>query len=218
MGAATRMFLANGFDATSLEAVAEEAGVSKATVYAHYTDKRGLFAEVLRARIAYWLEPLARAAELESADGNRCKHLPQKLHAVSRYVIDVLTKPEMISLQRSLIATAPEFPELAELAEKEGRQRVIGAVATLLESHAARGEITLDDPSLVADLFLAMVTGPYTGMPLLPTACNDGTAERRRLAAVELFLKAIGYGPPAGDTKKGAAPPPGAAPSSAERP
>src|SRR6516225_5388806 len=56
---ATRQFLDRGYDATSLDAVAEAARVSKPTVYARYGDKRGLFAEVLRREIARWLAPLA---------------------------------------------------------------------------------------------------------------------------------------------------------------
>src|SRR5258707_15731468 len=52
---ATRLFLDRGYDATSLDAVAEAARVSKPTVYSRYGDKRGLFAEVLRREIARWL-------------------------------------------------------------------------------------------------------------------------------------------------------------------
>ena len=62
---ATRLFLDRGYDATSLDAVAEAARVSKPTVYSRYGDKRGLFAEVLRREIARWLAPLAEAAEMQ---------------------------------------------------------------------------------------------------------------------------------------------------------
>ncbi|WP_157791176.1 TetR/AcrR family transcriptional regulator, partial [Bradyrhizobium japonicum] len=58
---ATRLFLDRGFDATSLDAVAEAARVSKPTVYSRYGDKRGLFAAVLRREIARWLAPLSAA-------------------------------------------------------------------------------------------------------------------------------------------------------------
>lgn len=48
---ATRLFMERGFDGTSIDAVAEAAGISKPTVYARYDDKRDLFAAVLRKRI-----------------------------------------------------------------------------------------------------------------------------------------------------------------------
>src|SRR5690625_5539928 len=47
LDAARRLFLERGFDATSMDDVAEMAGVSKATVYAHYNCKTALFAEVI---------------------------------------------------------------------------------------------------------------------------------------------------------------------------
>ena len=48
---ATHLFMERGFDGTSIDAVAEAAGISKPTVYARYHDKRDLFAAVLRKRI-----------------------------------------------------------------------------------------------------------------------------------------------------------------------
>src|SRR6202047_1320610 len=64
---ATKLFMERGFDGTSIDAVAETAGVSKPTVYARYHDKRELFAAVLRGRIRRWLAPLSAAAQ---APGN----------------------------------------------------------------------------------------------------------------------------------------------------
>lgn len=60
---ATTLFMERGFDGTSMDAVAEAAGVSKPTVYNRYQDKRDLFAAVLRSRIKHWLAPLSAAAE-----------------------------------------------------------------------------------------------------------------------------------------------------------
>ena len=43
LAAATRTFLAGGFGAVSMDTIAREAGVSKATVYAHFAGKEELF-------------------------------------------------------------------------------------------------------------------------------------------------------------------------------
>ncbi len=43
LAAATRTFLAGGFGAVSMDTIAREAGVSKATVYAHFAGKEDLF-------------------------------------------------------------------------------------------------------------------------------------------------------------------------------
>src|SRR3954451_5497567 len=47
LAAAERAFLAAGFGAVTMDAIAREAGVSKATVYAHYTSKEALFGAVV---------------------------------------------------------------------------------------------------------------------------------------------------------------------------
>src|ERR1700741_4253504 len=47
LAAAKRAFLAAGFGAVSMDAIAREAGVSKATVYAHFAGKEELFVAVI---------------------------------------------------------------------------------------------------------------------------------------------------------------------------
>jgi len=48
--AASRVFARNGFHATSLDAVAEEAGFSRGAVYYNFTDTEELFIELLDRR------------------------------------------------------------------------------------------------------------------------------------------------------------------------
>ena len=45
--AAVKTFLENGYAATSMNQVAEEAGVIKATIYSHFADKKQLFKAVI---------------------------------------------------------------------------------------------------------------------------------------------------------------------------
>jgi AcrR family transcriptional regulator len=52
VAAASRVFARNGFHATSLEAVAEEAGYSRGAVYYNFADKEELFLELLDRRCA----------------------------------------------------------------------------------------------------------------------------------------------------------------------
>src|SRR5271169_6014472 len=47
LAAAKRTFLAGGFGAVSMDTIAREAGVSKATVYAHFSGKEDLFGAVI---------------------------------------------------------------------------------------------------------------------------------------------------------------------------
>jgi TetR/AcrR family transcriptional regulator, mexJK operon transcriptional repressor len=90
---ATKLFMERGFDGTSIEAVAEAAGVSKPTVYARYQDKRDLFVAVLRGRIQKWLAPLSAAAEAQAIEG--CpKSIKTTLHELSRHMVAYTLAPE----------------------------------------------------------------------------------------------------------------------------
>src|SRR6516164_6192555 len=46
--AALTLFASDGYERTSVDAIAAEAGVSKRTVYSHYGDKENLFLSVVR--------------------------------------------------------------------------------------------------------------------------------------------------------------------------
>ncbi|MBL0949135.1 MAG: TetR/AcrR family transcriptional regulator [Pseudomonas sp.] len=52
--AASEVFMVFGFDHASMQAMADSAGVTKATLYAHFGDKAQLYS----AAIEYWLEQL----------------------------------------------------------------------------------------------------------------------------------------------------------------
>src|ERR1700720_3264326 len=114
---ATKLFMERGFDCTSIDAVAETAGVSKPTVYARYHDKRDLFAAVLRATIQRWLAPLSAAAEAAKVTP---KSVETTLHDLSRLMMAHSSTPEVAMLRRTLAAQAVQFPELAKLGYEEG--------------------------------------------------------------------------------------------------
>src|SRR2546423_10220421 len=96
---ATRLFLDRGYDATSLDAVAEAARVSKPTVYARYGDKRGLFAEVLRREIARWLAPLAEAAEGQLTRSSGISVGP-RLIEIGREMLSLICGPRAVAFSR----------------------------------------------------------------------------------------------------------------------
>ena len=187
---ATRLFMERGFDGTSIDAVAETAGISKPTVYARYRDKRDLFAAVLRGRIGKWLAPVSAAAEAQATETNP-KSIKTTLHELSRHMIAYTLAPEAGALQRIISAQAVQFPELAKLANEEGWLRAVRGVSSILRQSAARGHIKVDDPELAADIFLNLVLGHAKRLALYSIATDPKTAERHRKAAVEFFLSGV---------------------------
>src|SRR5438067_2069433 len=58
---ATALFLGDGFGATSIEAVAKHAGISKRTFYHRFRGKEELFQSVVRRLIERWMPPFDAA-------------------------------------------------------------------------------------------------------------------------------------------------------------
>jgi TetR/AcrR family transcriptional regulator, mexJK operon transcriptional repressor len=186
---ATHLFMERGFDGTSIDAVAEAAGLSKPTAYARYHDKRDLFVAVLRGWIRRWLAPVSAAAEAQAIEGC-AKNIRTILHELSRHMIAYTLAPEAGACQRILSAQAVQFPELA-IANEEGWLRAVRGVASILRQSAARGQIKVDDPELAADMFLNLVLGHPKRLAFYSIATDPETAERHRKAAVDFFLSGI---------------------------
>ena len=186
---ATHLFMERGFDGTSIDAVAEAAGLSKPTAYARYHDKRDLFVAVLRGWIRRWLAPVSAAAEAQAIEGC-AKNIRTILHELSRHMIAYTLAPEAGACQRILSAQAVQFPELA-IANEEGWLRAVRGVASILRQSAARGHIKVDDPELAADMFLNLVLGHPKRLSLYSIATDPETEERYRKAAVDFFLNGI---------------------------
>lgn len=187
---ATRLFMERGFDATSIDAIAEAAGMSKPTVYARYRDKRELFEAVLRERIARWIAPLAAAAEAQ-ADREGPEDVEAALDDLSRTMLAYGQTPGAAMLKRALVAQALQFPDLARLAHEEGWLRGVRAVAQILSAFARRGQIAVAEPMIAADLFISLIIGRSAQTQLYGLAVDPDMQERRRKAAVKLFLDGL---------------------------
>jgi AcrR family transcriptional regulator len=80
---ARRVFAARGFEAATLEEIAERAGVSRPIVYSHFGDKRGLFEAVVEAEVG---RVQAVVTDAIAAPGEPRQVLERGLHAFFRYV------------------------------------------------------------------------------------------------------------------------------------
>ncbi|MCJ2092701.1 TetR/AcrR family transcriptional regulator C-terminal domain-containing protein [Methylobacterium sp. J-072] len=84
-----------------------------------------------------------------------------------------------------------QFPNLARLAYEEGWLRGVRAVGRLLVVMAEQGQIAIDDPEITADLFLNLVLGRSSKQALYGIEVDVEVQEKRRRAAVALFLAGV---------------------------
>lgn len=147
---ATALFLSRGFGATSIEAVAGRARISKRTFYHRFRDKAELYRAVVRRLLQHWLPEVEAAFEHPAP-------LDIMLERLAKQMLAVATSPEALALRRLLLAEAERFPELVEIAIEQGATRAIERIAGLLEAERRAGRIALDDCRFAAMQFQEMV-------------------------------------------------------------
>ncbi|MBL7502751.1 TetR/AcrR family transcriptional regulator [Frankia sp. CNm7] len=185
---ALRLFLDHGYEGTSMEAIAQAAGTTKASLYARYPSKDAVFTAVFGWAMGRpdWPAPEPEPPDLDDLEG--------ALAAIGRAALRRALDPSMVKMSRIAIAQADRFPELARMIQNSGtgnwwRRRL---VADLLRRHAERGAIALaDDPDRLADLFLGLVSGGPARLASFGIVRDPDERERHLQAAVRLFLRAV---------------------------
>jgi len=169
VGAATALFLRDGFAATSMEAVAAAAGVSKRTLYSRFADKPAAVSRVGRA------PDRGVAARLRCGDQETAS-LDEALLAAARRMLATALAPEALALYRLLIAEAERIPDLPALLQQAGAATGIARIAERLQQEG------VPDPWWAAAQFQRLVlTGPQhhaigLGPPLSPEALESWAA------------------------------------------
>ena len=125
LAAAERAFLARGFGAVTMDAIARDAGVSKATVYAHFTGKEELFGAV----IAHVSERRFGGFSAEALDP---RDIAASLTTIATRFLDLVLAPEVIALNRIIIGEVTRFPVLAQVFWAAGPERIAGTARGVL--------------------------------------------------------------------------------------
>jgi TetR/AcrR family transcriptional regulator, mexJK operon transcriptional repressor len=183
LDAATTLFLSRGFGATSIEAVASRARISKRTFYHRFADKAALYRAVVQRLLQHWL-PQFEAAFDDPAP------LDVVLERSARRMLGLALSPEALSLHRLLQAEAERFPELVEIVIEQGASRGIERVATLLEQERRAGRIALDDCRFAAMQFQEMVLSiPLRRATGFGTPMSDDECANWARQCVTLFIE-----------------------------
>ena len=186
LAAAKRTFLAAGFGAVSMDAIAREAGVSKATVYAHFAGKEDLFGAVIERECERYFSRFS-AGELDLGD------VRASLTVLGRRFLELLLSPDGIALHRIILGEVTRFPGLGEVFWRAGPERQRVQIEAFLKSAAASGTLDLADTRLAAEQFLSLVRGDVQLRHLMRLEAN---ADQRGIGiavqgAVATFMRAF---------------------------
>ncbi len=187
LAAAKRTFLSHGYGAVSMDLIAREAGVSKATVYAHFAGKEELFGAVIERECERYFASFT-AGELDPSD------VRTSLAVLGRRFLDLVLSSDAIALHRIIVAEVTRFPALGEVFWRAGPERERVQIEGFLRSAVASGTLSPHDPRLGAEQFISLVRGDIQLRQLLRLEAAAGESEIRDAvaAAVDTFVRAFG--------------------------
>lgn len=185
LDAASLLFLEQGFERTTLDAVAARAGVSKLTVYSHFQNKEGLFEALIASKCEQCFEA-REFAELAPL-GPRTALL-----RIANAFLSLMFQPDVLALHRVLIASATGEPGMNVTFWESGPAPTLAAFERLLQRWQAGGELRFDDTARAADQFFSMLKGSEHLRVLLHIGeAPDGAALHDMAeATVAMFLRA----------------------------
>lgn len=187
LDAALEAFLAMGYGAVSMDAIAARAGVSKATVYTRFPSKEQLFAAVVSR------ECDACARRMCVAECSPALDLASALRRVAQELMDMITLPRNLAILRLVIAEEPRFPELGTAFYESGPAVMLRNLAGFLTREHQRGQLQIDDAAVAAQHLVSLLRGDLQIRALLGAGdVSDGARELAAGRAVEAFLRIYG--------------------------
>ncbi len=182
--AAGDLFMEHGYEAVSLDAVAQRAGVSKATIYARYADKDALFAAVLR-------QECERAVSLDSFSPDPNQSVRDTLIVLATRFLDLVTGDKAMQMNRVIVAETARAPRMAELFYETAVLTLKNRFAAWLRAETVRGRLNVRDPDGAAWRYLggvkveAHMRASFGLPPVEPARLKDHIE-----AAADEFLRA----------------------------
>ena len=186
--AARELFLSDGFDRTSVDAVAARAGVSKRTVYDYFGDKQTLLQAVVDGVGQSLITTIGRILDDTLAEPTEAIDLEDVLVTFAmRIAPDMLGSAEYATLQR-LVRT--QFGHLPNGGENSMADAPDEALAERFAAFAAAGLLDIPDARLAADQFIALTFGVALNRFGSANATEDTRVRPLVVEGVRTFLRA----------------------------
>lgn len=186
--AARTLFLQKGYAGTTMDEIAEAAGLTKRTLYNNYADKDALFTEIV-AEVGAYADEFARTLRDELSVGITAATLHPTLHDLGRRLALGIVRPEVVAVRRLLIGEARTFPALA----RRYFDRAPGQVLEVLSEGFARlGKAKLlrvaDSPRAAAQFAYLVAGQPLDRAVLVGTVPAQAEIIACAREGVETFL------------------------------
>ncbi|MFW0785601.1 TetR/AcrR family transcriptional regulator [Gordonia sp. CPCC 206044] len=183
--AALELFLRDGYEDTSMNAIAAAAHTTKPTLYARYPTKDEIFRTVIGWAVSRkdWPIPEPPTPDLDD--------LEQALRTIAQTLLNRALDPSMVRLEQIAIAHASRYPDIARRTYGSGTWPRHPIVVELLRRHAAEGTIEVDDPDRTAMDFLGLASGTPARLASFGIPLDEQGRQAHIESVVTLFLRAL---------------------------
>lgn len=187
LAAARTLLLQHGLD-VSLEQIASQAGLTRQSLYNHFSSKAELLMQVFEALNE---ELQARFENIGSATA---QDLPATLRQIAVTVPAHLYAPDALRLHRLLVQASAQMPDLLQSLHLRRAGRLRERLSALLQTLHARGDVQVDAPFLAATAFIGATFGYAYPSAMLNGQAPDAAAQQALAEeVVATFLAAWRY-------------------------
>ncbi len=158
LSAAEDVFLRHGFLGANMDAVANVAGVSKQTVYAHCKSKEALFIQVVERMTGAAAHDIGQDKQDTFEDISAEQFF---LDAATQQLLVVMT-PRLMRLRRMVIGEVERFPELGRSLHENSVERSVARYTRAVKHFSSIGELLCEDHAAAANHFNWLLMGAPT--------------------------------------------------------
>jgi AcrR family transcriptional regulator len=181
------VFRKAGYEGASVDDIAREAGVSKATLYSYFPDKRLLFLEVAKGECC---RQASGASDLIPANASP----EQVLTAAATRMVEFFLSDVGMRVFRICVAESDRFPELGREFYENGPAMAHERLVAYFHQAEGRGELRIADKDLAADQFAELCKADLFARLIFGIGGEIGPDDRARVikGAVDTFLARYG--------------------------
>jgi len=180
---ARKIFLADGYEGASVDLIAKEAGVSKATLYNYFPDKGLLFMEVATRECQRHAEVAVQAIDPPLSAPVVLRQIAEQLQA---FMLSDLGS----GMFRICTAESGRFPQIGQEFCKYGPEVVCKAIVPFLQAATQRGELEIEDYELAAYQFMELIKAELWVKRIMGIDCDFSPEKRQKVidGAIEMFM------------------------------
>ncbi|QIE40844.1 TetR/AcrR family transcriptional regulator [Meridianimarinicoccus aquatilis] len=181
------VFMREGYTGASVDSIAKAAGVSKATLYSYFPDKKLLFLEVAKTECL-------RQSETAMVQAHSGASTEETLTDIARRMTGFVLSEFGQQVFRICVAESERFPELGRTFYRSGPELARARVVEFLNCATERGDLAIEDVELAADQFAELCKADLFQRVVfnMPGKVTQPDLDRVIKGAVQMFMARYG--------------------------